>query len=117
MAAFFVATACSRAPDPSATADSIFTGGNIITVNDAQPTVEAIAIKDGKILAVGKRQDIESANKGTKTIVVDLAGKTLLPGFLDPHSHYINALTVANQVNVFARRPGPARTSTRSSQS
>lgn len=41
--------------------------------------------------------------------MVDLAGKTLLPGFLDPHSHYINALTVANQVNVFAPPAGPGK--------
>ena len=42
-------------------------------------------------------------------MVVDLAGKTLLPGFLDPHSHYINALSVANQVNVFAPPAGPGK--------
>jgi hypothetical protein len=40
---------------------------------------------------------------------VDLAGKTLLPAFLDPHSHYINALTMANQVNVFAPPAGPGK--------
>jgi len=39
--------------------------------------------------------------------VVDLQGKTLLPGFIDPHSHYINSLMVANQVNVFAPPAGP----------
>ena len=41
--------------------------------------------------------------------MVDLAGKTLLPGFLDPHSHYINSLTMANQVNVFAPPAGPGK--------
>ena len=39
--------------------------------------------------------------------MIDLDGATLLPGFLDPHSHYINSLTVANQVNVFAPPAGP----------
>jgi len=91
------------------TADTIYTGGDIITVNDAQPAVEAVAVKDGKILAVGARSEIDRAYKGPTTTVVDLAGKTLLPGFLDPHSHYINALTVANQVNVFAPPAGPGK--------
>jgi len=36
------------------------------------------------------------------TTIVELGGKTLLPGFLDPHSHYFSSLPVANQVNVFA---------------
>lgn len=37
---------------PAQAADTIYTGGDIVTVNDAQPTVEAVAVKDGKILAV-----------------------------------------------------------------
>ena len=40
---------------------------------------------------------------------MDLAGKTLLPGFLDAHSHYIKSLTVANQVNVYAPPAGPGK--------
>ena len=92
-----------------AVADTIYIGGDIITVNDAQPAVEAVAVKDGKILAVGVRGEIERDFKGQTTAVVDLAGKTLLPAFLDPHSHYINSLTMANQVNVFAPPAGPGK--------
>jgi len=99
---------CSR-PAPNLTADTIYTGGDIVTVNDAQPAVEALAVKDGKILAVGTRAEIERAHKGQATTIVDLAGKTLVPAFLDPHSHYINSLTMANQVNVFAPPAGPGR--------
>ena len=95
-------------PDPANTADSIYYG-DIITVNDAQPYVEAIAVKDGKILMVGNRAEIEQNHKGASTRMVDLAGKTLLPGFLDPHSHYFSSLTVANQVNVFAPPAGPGK--------
>ena len=91
-------------------ADTIYTGGDIVTVNDAQPIAEALAVKDGKILAVGTRSEIEKANKGSTTRVVDLAGKALLPGFIDAHSHYINSLTVANQVNVYAPSAGPGDT-------
>lgn len=101
-------TGCTE-PAPGLTADTIYTGGDIITVNDSQPSVDALAVKDGTILAVGTRAQIERAHKGRATIVVDLAGKTLLPGFIDPHSHYISAITVANQVNVFAPPAGPGK--------
>lgn len=69
---------CSK-PAPNLTADTIYTGGDIVTVNDAQPAVEALALKDGKILAVGTRAEIERAHKGRATTSVDLAGKTLGP--------------------------------------
>ena len=96
-------------PDPANTADSIYFGGHIITVNDAQPTVEALAVKDDKILMVGTRAEIEKFHKGATTHMIDLAGKTLLPGFLDPPPHYISSITVANQVNVFAPPAGPGK--------
>lgn len=108
VAAIFVA-ACSRSPDPAATADTLYVGGDIVTVNDAQPTVEALAVKDGRILAVGARAELEKAHKGETTRVVDLGGKALLPGFIDAHSHYIQSLSVANQVNVFAPPAGPGK--------
>ena len=101
-------TACAR-PEPASPADTIYFGGDIVTINDDQPTVEAVAVKDGKILAVGTRIELERAHQGKSTVMVDLAGKTLLPGFLDPHSHYINSLTMANQVNVFAPPAGPGK--------
>ncbi len=89
-------------------ADTIYTGGNIITMHDEQPSAEAVAIKDGKIVAVGGRSDVEAAHRGEGTHVVDLAGKTLLPGFIDPHSHFIDALSLADRVNVSAPPVGPA---------
>jgi predicted amidohydrolase YtcJ len=101
-----LATACGG---PKVAADTIYTGGNIVTVNDSQPTAEAIAVKDGKILAVGARVDVERDYRAQATTVVDLAGKALLPGFLDPHSHYFSSISVANQVNVFSPPAGPAK--------
>jgi hypothetical protein len=90
-------------------ADAIYVGGDIITINDAQPTVEALAVKDGKILAVGTRADVEKAHKGASTSIIDLGGKTLLPGFIDGHSHYFNSLLVANQCKLYAPPSGPAK--------
>ena len=107
-ASLALATGCA-APAPKQPADTIYVGGDIVTVNDAQPAAEALAVKGGKILAVGARAEIDRAHKGPNTTVVDLAGKTLLPGFLDPHSHYFSALSVANQVNVFTPPAGPGK--------
>ncbi len=91
------------------TADTIYSNGNIITINDNQPSVEALAVKDGKILAVGGHAEIEKAYKGAATHSVDLAGRTMLPGFLDAHSHYYSSLSVANQVNLYAPPSGPGK--------
>jgi hypothetical protein len=94
---------------PANPADTIYFGGDIVTMNDAQPTVEAIGVKDGKILMLGSRADLEKMHKGTATKIVDLGGKALLRGFLDAHSHYINSLTVANQVNLYPPPAGPGK--------
>ena len=90
-------------------ADTIYTGGEIVTVNDKQPSAEALAVKGGKIIAVGSRAEVEKAHKGAGTTMVDLGGKALLPAFLDAHSHYISSLTVANQVNLYAPPAGPGK--------
>jgi predicted amidohydrolase YtcJ len=107
MPALFCVVGCSQ--PPANPADTIYTGGDIITVNDAQPTAEAVAVKDGKIVAVGTRADVEKSHRGPATKVVDLAGKVLLPGFLDAHTHYFSSLTVANQCNLYAPPAGPAK--------
>ncbi|MBS0266081.1 MAG: amidohydrolase [Planctomycetes bacterium] len=89
-------------------ADSIYWGGDIVTINDAQPVVEALAVKDGKILAVGKKSEIARL-KGKDTRVVELAGRTLLPAFIDAHSHYVNTLTLAQQVKLYPPPAGPGK--------
>lgn len=90
-------------------AEIIYVGSDIVTINDSQPNVEALAIKGGKILALGKRSDIEQAHKDSATQIIDLAGKTLMPGFIDSHSHYINALSVASQAKLYAPPAGPGK--------
>ena len=87
-------------------ADTIYTGGSILTINDAAPSAEALAVKDGKILAVGAKAEVLKS-KGAATKLVDLRGKTLLPGFIDGHSHFISALTAAEQANVYPAPFGP----------
>lgn len=72
----------------STTADKLFINGNIITIDEKNSIVEAIAIKDGKILAVGKTNEINKY-KGNGTVLIDLKGKTVVPGFIDGHSHFM----------------------------
>jgi len=68
-------------------ADSIWSGGPIITVNDARPSAEAVAVRGGRIVGVGLRADMERRFAGPKTVRHDLKGRTLLPGFVDGHGH------------------------------
>jgi hypothetical protein len=90
-------------------ADAIYHGGSILTMAGKQPTyVEALAVKDGHIVFAGPKDKTFSL-KGDATRVVDLAGKALLPGFLDAHSHYINSLLVANQCKLYAPPSGPGK--------
>jgi predicted amidohydrolase YtcJ len=76
-----------------AVADAIYKNGEVITVNDAQPSAEAVAVKDGKILAVGSRDDV-MRYQGSSTEVVDLKGRTMVPGFVDGHSHICDYVTL-----------------------
>ncbi len=68
------------------TADTIFLNGNIYTVNEKQPHAEAVAVKNQRILSVGSNREAEQF-RGNKTKVVDLAGKTVVPGLTDSHCH------------------------------
>jgi hypothetical protein len=81
----FAIAACSQ--EKIVHADFIYIDGNIITVNDAQPSAQAIAIKDGLILAIGRSVELRKY-KGIKTKIFDLDGKTVVPGFVDAHSHF-----------------------------
>lgn len=71
-------------------ADSIFSGGEILTINPQSPEAKALAEKDGKILAVGNSEDIAKF-KGPNTQSIDLKGATLLPGFIEPHGHPLDS--------------------------
>ena len=90
-------------------ADAIYYGGDIITMEgDSANYAEAVAVKNGKIVFVGKKADAEKL-KGDSTKMNDLKGKTMLPGFMDAHSHYINSLLVANQCKLYAPPSGPGK--------
>ncbi|WP_425637214.1 amidohydrolase [Algoriphagus yeomjeoni] len=79
----FLISCSTEKADP---ADLIFTNGIIYTVNEAQPTAEAVAVKDGMILAVGTAEEIEK-HKAENTEVIDLNGETMTPGIIESHAH------------------------------
>ncbi len=75
---------CPRSANAVEEVDLIFVHGNIYTVNEKQPHAEAVAVKDHRIVFVGSN---EEAKKFHAARVVDLAGKTMTPGFTDSHCH------------------------------
>lgn len=77
-------------PEPVITqpADVIFHNGVILTMEASQPQAQAVAIQGNQILAVGSNTDI-LALKGPETVMIDLQGKTLMPGFIEGHTHFI----------------------------
>ncbi|GAA1856309.1 amidohydrolase [Brevibacterium marinum] len=67
------------------TADRVYRGGTIHTMDPTRPTADAVAIHDGTIIAMGETDC--AAVTGAATEVVDLSGRTLIPGFHDSHAH------------------------------
>lgn len=67
-------------------ADAIFYGGDIVTMNKSQPTAEAVAIQNGKIIQVGPLSKLKTL-QGQGTKLINLNGQTLMPGLVEPHVH------------------------------
>ena len=87
-------------------AELIFRGGPILTMDDARPRVQAVAIAGGRILAAGAEAEV-MATAGEGTEVVELNGHTLMPSFIDAHGHFANALQIVTWANVSGVPAGP----------
>lgn len=86
--ACLILLACSTAAVSAATNEILLINGKIFTGNPQSPYAESVSIRDGKIIAVGNRFDVKASVQGDAK-VVDLGGKTLLPGLIDSHVHAI----------------------------
>src|SRR5436189_1794322 len=87
------------APAWSQTADIVLVNGKIVTVDERSSIQQALAIGDGKILAVGSTADVRKL-AGPETRVIDLQGRTVIPGLIDSHLHGIRAaLSFSTEVN------------------
>ncbi len=101
-------TLCMAVAAPASaqqTADQIWSGGPILTMNDKAMRAEAVAVANGKILAVGKRSEVMKL-KGPNTRLVDLKGQTLVPGFVDAHGHIVVGGLQALSANLLAPPDG-----------
>jgi predicted amidohydrolase YtcJ len=68
-------------------ADLVLRGGKIITVDERQPVAEALAVRGDRLVAVGDNRDLEKLI-GPQTRVIELDGKTAVPGFIEGHGHF-----------------------------
>ena len=88
---------------PGDVADLVFTGGAVHTVDANNTIAEAVAVADGRILAVGFEADV-LATTGPGTERVELGGRSLLPGMIDGHGHFSGLGAVQRQID--CKAPG-----------
>ncbi len=104
-----LAFVAATAPLLCQTADTVLLNGKTLTVDSRFSTAQALAIRDGKIVATGTSADIRKL-AGTQSRTVDLQGRTVIPGLIDSHMHAIRAaLSFSTEVNwIGARSLGEA---------
>ena len=94
-----VATVFAAAPAAAQAPDTILVNGKILTVDQQFSTREALAIRDGRIIALDTSANIRKL-AGRQTRVIDVQGRTVIPGLIDSHLHAIRAAqTFATEVN------------------
>ncbi|MCU0288431.1 MAG: amidohydrolase family protein, partial [Acidobacteria bacterium] len=87
MILFISISALNNEKEQPQSADLVLTGGNIITLDKFKASVEAVAIFQGRILAIGSREEIK-AYISSSTQVINLEGKTAVPGLIESHGHF-----------------------------
>jgi hypothetical protein len=95
----FAALAVLAGCESGEEADLVLRNGNIVTVDDANPEVQALAAKDGRIVALGSDADIEHYI-GSDTEVIDLDGMTAIPGLIEGHAHFMGVGDANLQLNL-----------------
>src|SRR5689334_5022820 len=78
-------------------ADIVVTNARILTMDPARPTASAMAVADGRILAVGEDAEILPL-AGSLTRRIDAAGRSLLPGFIEAHMHVFGGGAILNDL-------------------
>jgi len=89
----------SPAGEGQTPADTVVVHGRIYTVNSRQPWAEALAIRDGKVVAVGSEKEID-AYRGLGTRVIDAGGRLVLPGIVDTHVHFMGGAIALQQIHL-----------------
>lgn len=95
ISALFISSCQSRK-----SAESLYFGGTILTMEDTSPQVEAVVVKNGKIFFTGSKAESDHY-VNSKTKMIDLNGKTLLPGFIDVHGHFTSRAGLIQAIDLF----------------
>src|SRR5262249_36331975 len=107
VAAASLVAAMLATPGVAQPADTALVNGKVLTLDAGATVAEALAVRDDKIVAVGRSADIR-ALAGPATRLVDLGGRTVIPGLIDSHMHAIRAaLFYATEVNWIGSRSIP----------
>ncbi len=104
MAALFLAACAAKPLREDGQGVTVLMNADVVTVDDEQPAADAVAIRDGRILAVGSAADVLQI-AGPKAEVRDLGGAALVPGFIDAHGHLAIMAQTAAMANL---QPPPA---------
>jgi predicted amidohydrolase YtcJ len=91
------ASAARPATAASGPADIVLINGRFRTMAARQPVADAVAIADGRFSAIGSKTHVMTY-RGPKTEIVDVKGATVLPGFVEPHMHFIYEIVIANML-------------------
>lgn len=95
-----VAAAQRTTPAP---AELIVTNARVYTADDARPLAEAFAVRDGRVVFVGSKQEAD-ALKGPNTRTLDVGGKTIIPGMVDAHAHFGGLAETLRSVDLVGTR-------------
>ncbi len=87
--ALLLSAGCARAGDPPVAADLVLFNGTVLTVDDQDAIASGVAVRDGRILAVGTDAEVLRL-AGASTERIDLQGRTATPGLLDAHAHFLS---------------------------
>lgn len=90
------------------TNEKLYYNGTVITLDKDGNVGESIYVKDGKVIEVGKSSDLLKKFNDKNIEKIDLQGKVITPGFIDIHSHFMNALRISDWANVSAPPVGKA---------
>ena len=89
----------ARGPAPSEVVDGLWINAKIYTMDQSQRVVDALAIRNGKVLACGYAADLIKAH-GDTLQVIDAKGRIILPGFIEPHMHFLPIATIGRLEDV-----------------
>jgi hypothetical protein len=102
MAAILLTPACNQHKSPHA--DTVLINARIFTVNPKEPWAQAMAIREGKIIAVGSDKSI-ATYQGPSTKVIDAKEHLVLPGFIDAHVHLMAGAAQLEQISLNEAKP------------